>query len=189
MKILHLIATVALLFAATIPVSAQDDDYDEFTIRLSDIPRGAPRFASYPVPVYTGANAAPKLNADDRTRMYRTRIREWSREKPNFAGHYILATWGCGAECVQITIIDAMTGTVFHPDGVTLNAANNIEDALFDGKPRWPNAGSLKFKPDSQLLILFGMPEEDSKRRGISYYRWHNNKLSLLRHVPKAWYP
>jgi hypothetical protein len=120
--------------------------------------------------------------------MYRTRIKEWSQVKPNFAGHYILATWGCGADCVQIAIIDAKTGAVFHPTGVISNTSSNVDEALIDGKPKWPTEGSVKFQTDSQLLILFGMPEEDTKRRGISYYRWHNNKLSLVRFVPRAWY-
>lgn len=185
---------LATIFALTLAANAQanpldDDGYDEFTIRLSDIPRDAPRFASYRVPVYAGANAAPNLTADAESRMFRTRIREWAKEKPNFAGHYILATWGCGTECVQLTVIDARTGQVFHPAGVGLNVATNVDDALIKGKPAWPNEGSIKFQADSQLLILFGMPGEDVKRRGISYYVWRDNKMSLVRHVPKAWYP
>jgi hypothetical protein len=46
-------------------------------------------------------------------REFRTRLREAAREKPNFAGHFIVTTWGCGTECVEGAIIDARTGRVF----------------------------------------------------------------------------
>jgi hypothetical protein len=182
------IAFTILAIASAASAVETDDRYNEVTIRPSDIPPDAPRFEAYPASVYEGPNALPNLSSDSETRMYRTRIKEWSKVKPNFAGHYILATWGCGTECVQMTIIDAKTGKVFHPSGVTSNAANNVHDALIDGKPNWPNEGSIKFQANSELLVLIGMPEEDTKRRGISYYIWHHNRLSLVRFVPKAWY-
>jgi len=52
-----------------------------------------PHFKDYAVSeVYKGANAPVVLKRDDRT--FRTRLREASKEKPNFAGHYILtAGW------------------------------------------------------------------------------------------------
>lgn len=71
----------------------------------------APRFEDYPTTgVYKGKNTPLALTRDDRT--YRTRLREAAAEKPNFAGHYILAAWGCGAECVMGAVIDANTGRV-----------------------------------------------------------------------------
>mgnify|MGYP003334268877 CR=1 FL=1 len=182
------IALTLLSIAFTARAAESDDGYNEVTIRPSDVPRDAPQFDAYPATIHKGPNALPNLRSDARTRMYRTRIKAWSEVKPNFAGHYILATWGCGTECVQMAIIDAKTGKVFHPAGVTSNAANNVHDALFDGKPKWPNEGSIKFQANSKLLVLIGMPEEDSKRRGISYYVWRHNRLSLVRFIPKAWY-
>ena len=194
MKPAQLMASVALALAVAVQAHAQQEDededlYNEVTIRPSDIPLDAPRFESYPAAVYTGANARPRLNADARTRLFRTRIKEWAGEKPNFAGHYILATWGCGTDCTQITIIDAKTGKVFHPHGVKYNVAVNVHAALLDGHPTWHNEHALKFRPDSRLLMLIGMPESDARRHGISYYVWRHNRLSLVRFVHKAWYP
>jgi hypothetical protein len=34
---------------------------------------------------------------------------------PNFAGHYTLARWGCGAGCVTVAVIDMTTGAVQFP--------------------------------------------------------------------------
>lgn len=188
MKKISLLAFLLFAFATTANAEVSNDDYNEITIRLSDVPADGPRFDSFRVPVYKGPNGTPDLTSDSQTRMYRTRIKEWAKAKPNFAGHYILATWGCGTECLQITIIDAKTGKVFHPSGVTSNAANNVDDKLLEGKPRWPNEGSIKFQANSKLLMLFGMPEEDTTRRGIYYFVWRDNRLSLVRFVPKAWY-
>jgi hypothetical protein len=184
---------VSLLIAssqiASVAWAAQDDDrYNEVTIRPSDFPRDAPRFESFPAPRYTGKNAAPDLFSDPATKAYRTRIKEWSKERPNFAGHFILATWGCGTDCTQLAIIDAITGKIFHPPGVTTNVATNVHDKLLEGGDLWHASGSIKFRADSRLLILIGMPEEDTNRRGISYYVWNGNHLSLVRFVHKAWY-
>ncbi|HEY6096042.1 MAG TPA: hypothetical protein VIU93_13920 [Gallionellaceae bacterium] len=186
---LHTIFFCIFTAAASVAAALADDDgYNEVTIRASDIPPDAPRFESYPARLYTGKNAKPDLHSDPATRMFRTRIRERSKEKPNFAGHYILATWGCGTSCTQLSIIDVRTGKVFHPPGVTYNDATNVHHELLEGGDLWHASGAVKFRPDSRLLVLIGMPEEDTARRGISYYVWNGTQLSLVRFVHKAWY-
>ncbi len=174
--------------AAQAQTADNDDGYNEVTIRPGDIPRGAPRFAQFAAPPFKGKNARPILNGDPETKMYRTRIRQWSLEKPNFAGHFILATWGCGTDCVQFAVIDAATGKVFHPAGLSTNVSTNVHADLLDEGGPFHQDGSLKFRADSKLLILIGMPNEDKKRRGISYYTWNGTQLALIRFVPKAWY-
>lgn len=169
--------------------TADDEIYNAVTIRLSDVPRDAPRFEHFPAKLYTGNNAKPILNSDPETKAFRTRISEWSKEKPNFAGHYILATWGCGTDCTQLTIIDAISGKVFHAPEVSTNVATNVDQALLDGGGSLQNFGALKFTSRSRLLMLIGMPNEDTARRGISYFVWNGTRLSLIRFVPKAWYP
>ncbi|MYN43582.1 hypothetical protein GTP23_00695 [Pseudoduganella sp. FT93W] len=166
----------------------EDDGYNEVTIRPSDLPPDAPRFQDFPAKRYAGKNAVADLSGSPLTKAYRTRIKAWAKEKPNFAGHFILATWGCGSDCTQLAIIDAVTGKVFHPAGVTTNVAVNVHQKLLEGGDLWHASGAIKFQADSRLLILIGSPEEDIKRRGISYYVWNENHLSLVRFVHKAWY-
>lgn len=45
--------------------------------------------------------------------MFRTRLK-WAvdNQKPNFAGHYILTTWGCGTSCIMGAVINSKTGKV-----------------------------------------------------------------------------
>lgn len=181
------LAIAALLFAASSGVHADvdSDGFNKATIRASDIPADAPKFESYPTKVYTGPNAKLALSGDPQARTYRTRLREWATEKVNFAGHYILAMWGCGTGCVQIMLIDAKTGKIYHPEGIRNNVAVNVHDEMLVGGRSWYGEGSVHFQPDSALLMLVGAPEEDMARRGISYYLWRNNQLKLIRHVHK----
>jgi hypothetical protein len=164
------------------------EGYDEHTIRPSDVPKDAPRFSDYPARPYPGPNAVPDVLGDPRSRMYRTQLRGWAREKPNFAGHYILATWGCGTGCAQIAVIDALTGRVFHPSGARTNSVANVHDELFvdgDSSPRRADFGALRYRVDSRLLVLIGTPENRAGNHGISYFVWENDSLRKVRFVPK----
>jgi len=181
---LLLLLACAFAFGAT-----SEDGYDEYTIRPSDIPPDAPMFEKFPARIFVGRNASPILHGDATTRMFRSRLTQWAKESPNFAGHYILATWGCGTDCTQISIIDARSGRIFHPPGVTTNVAVNVHRSLLEGGDLWHAGGAIKFKPDSRLLVLIGMPEERVENRGVSYYVWENNKLRRIRFAPKVWYP
>src|SRR6185369_11667024 len=72
-----------------------------------------PRFEDYPARnMYKGPNARLVLTRADMT--FKTRLRVAARErKTNFAGHYIVTTWGCGSACVDGAVIDAKTGKVY----------------------------------------------------------------------------
>src|SRR5574341_1202298 len=61
---------------------------------------GVPKFRDYSVNESFNGRSAPLVLSRE-ARMYRTRLREAAREKPNFAGHYIVTYWGCGTECVM----------------------------------------------------------------------------------------
>lgn len=185
MKIAVLLAAMPLVLAGTAAWAQADDGrWDEYTIMPSHYPADAPRFEAYPAAVYRGPNAPVRWRADADSRMFRTRLREWGREKPNFAGHYILASWGCGTSCAQIAIIDAKTGKVFHPQEVGSVDMVNVHDDFWKGE-QWP----LRYRADSRLLVLVGMPNEDTSQRGISFYLWEPPRLRLIRRVPVAWHP
>ncbi len=87
--------------------------------------KSAPVFADYPVSeIYTGKHAKAKTGkgvGQPHPRygympsMFRTRLNEAAKSgSVNFAGHYILTTWGCGSGgCVEGAIIDAKSGDIF----------------------------------------------------------------------------
>lgn len=187
----HIIAALAFALVSLPAFGALDNDgYDENTIRPTDFPKDAPRLEDYPAKPYAGPNAAPDVRGHARSRMYRTQLRGWATEKPNFAGHYILATWGCGTGCTQIAVIDALTGKIFHPVGARTNSIVGVHDELLvdaGSSMRRADFGALRYSADSRLLVLIGTPEERAENRGISYFVWENGSLKRVRLVRKAW--
>jgi hypothetical protein len=70
-------------------------------------------FADYPVSLkFHGRPAKPLLNSPN-SKRFRTRIFQAAASGPDFADHYTLALWGCGAGCVMFSIVDAVDGRVY----------------------------------------------------------------------------
>jgi hypothetical protein len=185
----HAVLALALACVLLPAFGAGDSGQDEQLIQQSDIPKDAPRFADYPAKPYAGANAAPDVSSDPRSSRYRTQLKNWAREKPNFAGHYILATWGCGTGCTEIAVIDAITGKVFHPPGARTNHIEDVDpEVLVEVREneRRADFGALRYRADSRLLILFGAPEGRADNQGISYFVWEDERLNRVRFVGKG---
>jgi hypothetical protein len=133
-----------------------------------------PRFKDYPVTTsYIGRNAPVKLTGGDRT--FRTRLREAAKEKPNFAGHYILTTWGCGTSCLMGAVIDAKTGKVYWLPGSICCYGYDTDD----------NFEPVIVRLDSRLIVLSGMINEEESTNGTHFYKFENGKFKLVRSVPK----
>src|SRR5262245_60406906 len=91
--------TGALLFALTtalLPQSAKHPSFGEYHVSET----------------FSGKPTAPILKTANE-RRFRTMIREGAAKGPNFAGHYTIADWGCGAGCVSIAVVDAKDGRVY----------------------------------------------------------------------------
>lgn len=85
--------------------------------------------------VFTDNPAAVDFTSNSDAALFRTTITEQAKEGPNFAGHYTVATWGCGTECEGYAIIDTITGkiVVYEPyiahkvsDGLIYSLDSNI---------------------------------------------------------------
>ncbi|MFD1874912.1 hypothetical protein [Hymenobacter bucti] len=130
-----------------------------------------PVFAQYPAGApYWGKPVAPRLVPGTAAWHFRTRIREASRPPVNFAGHYVLASWGCGAECLIFALIDCKTGIVQF-DTPTVCC--------------WGTAVPHNFEPiygrlDSRLLVLTGLLNEAGPS-GTHYFAFSHGQLSPLR--------
>ncbi len=136
-----------------------------------------PKAADFPVTtVFKGLPAPPKFKTPGQ-RTFRSVIMSWVKKGPNFAGHYTLAQWGCGASCVQMAVVDAQTGYVYEgPFGALPKAA-----ICLDGSAAEPG---ITFRRDSSLLILKGCP--DFKDCGWLYYHWTGTDFKLIRKDPLA---
>ena len=133
----------------------------------------APQFADFPVSPaeqFKGKPAAVKLTSAQ-VRRHRTMIREGARQGSNFAGHYTIVQWGCGAGCVQFAVVDAKTGATYAPPFYVGPRAQIEAETDQPDEP-------LQFRLDSKLLIVSGAPNE--KNEGLYYYKWYKGRFVLL---------
>lgn len=94
-----------------------------------------PQFSDYPAgPIYRGRVAPLDLSSSPDARRFRTRTREAMAEGVDFAGHYVVAMWGCGSGCMSGQIVDARTGRVV--------------SGLPSGSPY------VAFQPESRLFVV-----------------------------------
>jgi len=160
-----------------------EDHFNKNTIRLSDIPKDAPKFSTYPTPKYDGPIASPDVESHPRSKLYRTKIREGVKDGPNFAGHYTIVWWGCGTSCSELAIVDVRNGKVFHPRNIRYVVFDDVDpDAL-----RPPKDLLVQYHVDSNLMVIMGGINEDPKQRGISYFLWQRNQLKRIRFVPRPY--
>lgn len=140
-----------------------------------------PMFRQYLTKVEKIKNLQLNLKSHQQAKMFHTKLREAAAEGVNFAGHYILATWGCGTNCSQSAIIDARSGTVFFPSELEGNSFGFC-DLPIDLEP-------LVYKANSRLLILNGSKggDQDANGRscGIYYLEWMGARFKQIEFVEK----
>ena len=85
-----------LLFVSV--VNAQDVDFKKYSANLKTI------------------NHAKKLQINGANKKYKTLLTGLSKQPINFAGHYVLDSFGCGGGCQALAVYNAKTGHAFiHP--------------------------------------------------------------------------
>ena len=136
-----------------------------------------PRFEDYPAKERFAGKAAPVKLSGPQARMMRTVLKSQSKAKPDFAGHYNIAAWGCGsmgATC--FAIIDARTGNVYFPPNVSLVTLGSLEQT----------EDTMDWRKNSRLIIFTGVMEvDDTYGNGKFYCVWKNNRLQLIRFIGK----
>ncbi len=80
------------------------------------------------------ANAKIDLNSHKLGQRFRTVIKDaYNNENALFAGHYSLATWGCGSPCQQSLLIDRRDGKIYDSP---------------------PASGGYEFQKNSRMLLI-----------------------------------
>jgi hypothetical protein len=142
---------------------------------------GAPAFNQYPATVEKATARSIDFKRYPNARSFRTRLSQALAGGVNFAGHYVVAGWGCGAGCISGAIIDARTGNVFFPEEFA-------EIGVWYGKDNYAEE-PVGYRKNSRLLIILGVPGskegQPDKPSGEYYYEWVNDQLKLIKFVPK----
>jgi len=144
-----------------------------------------PDFGRYHVSVEQPRAKSINFKRNAGARSFRTRLSAAWKGGVNFAGHYIIAGWGCGTGCTNAAVIDTRTGSVTWPYQLA-----NV-DATYGSEY---SEVQLDFRKDSRLLIIHGRPgtiSDDGPQpvSGDHYYVWGNTGFHHLISVPKRTNP
>ena len=153
-----------------------------FIVSVQAQGNATPKFTAYHATVEKPRVRAIDFRENPDARTFRTRLSEALRRGVNFAGHYVLAGWGCGTGCISGAIIDARTGDVFWPEQL-------YAVGVWYGKDEYADE-PVAYRKNSRLLIITGIPgqKDDNtpdKPSGVYYYEWKNNRLREIKFVPK----
>lgn len=130
-----------------------------------------PRFADYAVArTFYGEHAQPDLSDPERW-GFRTRLREAAAREPNFAGNWVLTTWGCGTSCLTGAVVNPESGQVVWLPGSVCCAANT--DADFN---------PIEARPGSRLLVMSGVLNE-SGPDAARFYAFDGQSFNLVQSV------
>jgi hypothetical protein len=144
--------------------------------------QSTPSFTQYGAKVEKAGNVRVNLRSHKDASMFRTNLRNAAKEGVNFAGHYILTTWGCGTNCSQSAIIDARNGRVFFPR-ILAGAGFGFCDLPDDTEP-------LVYRANSRLLVLSGFKggdlDSENGRCGIYYLEWTGTNFRQVKFVQKT---
>jgi hypothetical protein len=156
---------------------------------------GTPRFEDYRVTEFFRETPADPILATAEQRRYRTRIRnavlkgegvmadtETNRRltapQTNFAGKYVVITWGCGSQCGMMAMVDAETGKIYDPP---------LSDAGSELYVPLDNLSDMHigFRRDSSLLVLRNACRDFKNRKtcGTYYFNWKDNHFDLVKFV------
>ena len=149
---------------STTPVydpSKQVSNFDQDAASKEASESEPPKFSDYLSEPYDGPRASVNL-ASDFDKNFRTRIRGTQSQPVNFAGEYILSTWGCGMSCSMGVAVSSRTGRVVALPGTACC---------------WKGEGErVIFKKNSRLLVLAGLINEGGKY-GAHFYELKNDQF------------
>jgi hypothetical protein len=128
-----------------------------------------PKFADYPVKVYTGKFAKPRINTSylrDRPESFEHAI---ENDQVNTSGRYIVVQLPCGTTCVQPMLLDVSNGRI---SGVfSISGWREYRD---DFEP-------IESRADSRLIVFHGARNEAGINGNHYYLIEPGGKLKLLR--------
>ncbi|MBR1375767.1 MAG: hypothetical protein IJ566_06755 [Cardiobacteriaceae bacterium] len=144
-----------------------------------NLPSLSERFPSIDKNNYTVTAYKGKIAVDiaDKKHNYRTRLREalkTAKESPkniNFAGQFMVVSYGCGTGCVSFTVLDVATGKAY--DGLSLTGLMSEQG--------WIN-NEFAYEPTSRLFFVQAEIEELDKS-GSFVFEFKDGKFNLLEHT------
>ena len=152
-------------------------------VALMAQPKVPPRFEDFPAQSdWSGPRTAVKL-ATPSERMFRTKLTDASKEPPDFAGHFRVALWGCGSQCVAGGIVDLETGVVYPPP---LGGPGKGWDRWIfaSGIGVGPEVPLFEYRRDSRLFLLRRGSATTLGIIDLHYFEWTGTGFRKLVQIP-----
>ena len=93
--------------------------------------------SEYPFDKFSVQYAPLDLKSHPRGLQFKTVISNAYKKGPNFAGHYVVAEWGCGTGCQNHVIADTKTGKIIDAEIMSANGVEyKIDSRLFIANPQ-----------------------------------------------------
>ncbi len=124
------------------------------------------------------ARPKPPVLTTARDRFYRTAIEDAAARGPNFAGHYVVAQWGCGTGCRGFVVVDVNTGKVY--DTRFRDVDYHYPSDPYSDFGWWCYSDTLTYDVNSRLLIIEGCL--DGKQCGRNYFVMESEGLRQIKY-------
>lgn len=128
------------------------------------------KFEDYSVQNTQGV-LAKRITLKGKNQKYKTLLSELSKQEINFAGHYVLDSFGCGGGCQALAIYNAKTGYGFlHPQ--------NFSDCY--SQTHGFISRDYEFRNNSRLLVVIGSRSSKPYQCEKVYYIVHENSFKEI---------
>ena len=137
---------------------------------IANAKNSIPQYSDYPVKSIYAGNAAKLDLSDPDAKLFRTRLSEALKRKPDFAGEYVTTMWGCGANCRSYSFVNKRTGKLLK-DGF---GGEELQEDLLETNPR------------SRLLVTQEKKmNDDYEVESITqrFYILENGKFKLIKTI------
>lgn len=135
-----------------------------------------PSFEKYPI-IEKAKNYSAELDltSHPQAKKFKTVLSNVYSKGPNFAGHYTIATWGCGSTCQLVAVMDHKDGKVFFPPyGTQVGSDFKLNSNLLITNP--PEVlDEYRATAEEHHSPLMSWEQFSSK-----YYKWENNHFILI---------
>ena len=143
----------------------------------------APKFSDFPSgTMFKGKPASVKIEGR-KARMFRSVLRDGAKNGPDFAGHYTVVVWGCGADSFSLAVVDARDGKVYFPPFSCITFAGGYDALSIDGK----QVDNPAYRKDSKLLIFAGAEDKPSLKpedRSVQFWVFQDNRFKSVYSIP-----
>lgn len=168
-RFLYRIFLCILLFFSVTPAFSENnlDDISKYTGSLTMTVSELPKFEDFPIETTVFTNAPLDLSSTSEEKTYKTRLMEYSKGPPNFAGIYRIVSIGCGSNCQRNWIINLKTGKILKDSYIQSTSHGLLyttNSRLLIGNPpyRWADTNVTK-DFNSQSLIGFFVLDLDKQ--------------------------